>query len=137
VRRTALKRKPRRSRSAPEPDASLARRFWKSSVCRGGCVMCRAFPVARELRHELAADLRRVEGHHVIAKRHLKARGLHAHLWDTRNGLALCVYHHDRHERWMQRVPYELVPYDAFEFAAELGLDWMIPDDYPRGASDS
>jgi HNH endonuclease len=135
--RSALRRKRHRSRRQPEPDLSLARRYWKAAVCRGGCVMCRAFPVPRELRDDRAADFRVIEGHHVLAQRHLQREGLASRLWDTRNGMALCRYHHGRHERWMQRVPYELVPDDALEFADELGLLHVIDRDYPSAGQRS
>jgi hypothetical protein len=131
-----MKRKPlQRGRRKSQPlDEGLAKRYWKLAVCRGGCVMCRAFPVA-ELAATRQADLRRIEGHHVIAKRHLRREGFGGRLWDIRNGMGLCAYHHARHENWTQRVPFELVPYDAFEFAAEVGLDWIIEREYPERQS--
>lgn len=129
-----MQRKPLQRRRKRDPvDAEMAKRWWKLTVCRGGCIMCRAFPVSSELRAARLQDLRRIEGHHVLARRHLKAHGYHGRLWDTRNGLALCTYHHHRHEWGMQRVPYELVPDDALEFAAELELEWLIEREYPGG----
>jgi hypothetical protein len=135
MRRTPLRRKPRRSRRTPVADESLARRFWQTSVRRGGCVMCNSFPVPRALREGRLVDLRLIEAHHVLAKRHLKRRGHAGRLWDTRNGMGLCRYHHERHENWSQRIPYELVPADAHEFAAELTLDWLVEREYPRAQS--
>jgi hypothetical protein len=124
-----------RGRCSPPPaDEALARRYWRFAVIRGGCVMCKAYPLSRQQRAGREADIQRVEGHHVLAKRYLKARGLANRFWDTRNGLGLCSYHHARHERWMQRVPYELVPDDAIEFADEVGLLHLIEHDYPEGA---
>lgn len=132
MKRRPLTRKPKqRGRRAEPVDVTLAKRYWKLSVCRGGCVMCRHFPVdQRELGYR-TGDLRRIEGHHVLAQRHLKREGHAGRLWDTRNGMALCGYHHERHENWTQRVPYELVPVDALEFADELALLWLIEGEYP------
>jgi hypothetical protein len=128
-------RKPlQRGRRKAKVDEGMAKRYWKLAVCRGGCVMCRAFPVG-ELDATRAADLRRIEGHHVIAKRHLRREGHGGRLWDARNGMGLCAYHHQRHELRVQPVPYELVPEGAFEFAIELGLDWIIDREYPEGQS--
>lgn len=121
-----------RGRRKREPvDVGLQKRYWKMAVTRGGCIMCRAFPLAKKDRVGRLEDLRRIEGHHVLAKRHLKTRGLAGRLWDTRNGMGLCKYHHPRHESGMQRVPYELVPDDALTFAIECDLDWIIEREYP------
>lgn len=111
---------------------------WKATVCRGGCVMCRAFPdhVALELAHR--RDLVRIEGHHIIAQRHLKKEGFEDRLWDVRNGVGLCGYHHPRHEAFRQRIPRELLPPEVAAFAAELvndrhpdGLGWLLDKEYP------
>lgn len=118
--------------TAPAPDLALQKRYWKAAVCRGGCIMCSAFPVPPTLREGRRADFRRVEGHHVLAKRHLKREGFAGRLWDTRNGMGLCAYHHARHEARMQPVPYDLIPEGAFEFALELGLDWILEREYPE-----
>lgn len=45
--------------------------------------------------------------------------------------MGLCAYHHARHENWTQRVPYELLPGDALEFAEELDLLWLLEREYP------
>lgn len=133
MKRSALRRKPKqRNRTPPRVDDGLAKRFWKIAVCRGGCVMCKAFPAPPELRDGRMVDFRTVEGHHVLAKRHLKREGFTGRLWDTRNGMGLCRYHHQRHEHAIQRVPYALVPDCALEFAAELGLEHVVEREYPR-----
>lgn len=106
-------------------------REWRAATVRAGCVMCHHFPVDHATRHVHAADLRRIEAHHVLAQRHLKLRGLHEHLWDERNGLGLCSYHHARHERFTQRVPRALLPWAVHEFAAALRLDWLLDREYP------
>jgi hypothetical protein len=122
----------RMTRREVRVDERQQRRMWQMCVTRGGCVMCRAYPLTREQRAGREPELRRVEAHHITAKRHLKNHGLNSHMWDPRNGMGLCVYHHHRHEHWMQRVPYELVPDDAVEFADELGLLALLEHDYPE-----
>jgi hypothetical protein len=109
----------------------MSSRYWHMTVTRGGCVMCQAFPLKAHQKIGREADLRRIEGHHVLAKRHLRANGYSDRIWDVRNGMALCKYHHDRHERWMQRVPFALVPDDAVEFADELGLLPLLEGEHP------
>jgi hypothetical protein len=119
-----------RQRSYPIDDG-LQKRYWKMTVARGGCVMCYAFPLTADEKRGREADVARVEGHHVLAKRHLKVHG-HAHrYWDTRNGIGLCALHHHRHEWSLQSVPFRLLPDDALEFAAELDLLYVIENEYP------
>jgi hypothetical protein len=112
---------------------------WKRTVSRGGCVMCRAtagcIEPARELAHP--SDLRRIEAHHIITQQQLKREGFEAWLWDARNGMALCGWHHPRHHNYRQRVPRELLPAGVFAFAAELvsdrhphGLGWILDTEY-------
>jgi hypothetical protein len=132
VKRTALKRKPtQRNRRKSQPlDEMLAKRYWRAEVTRGGCVMCKAFPLTPQQRAGREAQIRRVEGHHVLAKRHLRNNGEGHRLWDTRNGIGLCTYHHHRHEHWMQRVPYGLIPDGALEFADEVDLLPLLDREY-------
>lgn len=128
-----MRRKPtQRKRTDPRVDEQLAKRYWKLTVCRGGCVMCRAFPVAPEDRRGREPDLRRIEGHHIVPKRWLRNTGYGSRLWDTRNGMGLCRYHHGRHELRMQPVPFDLLPDGAYEFAIEVELDWLVDDTYPQ-----
>lgn len=134
-RSATLKRRRRNPVSQGEfsPDEiARIKRHWKAAACRAGCVMCKAFPVPPELRNGRLADFRTIEGHHVLAQRHLKRNGHGDRLWDTRNGMGLCRYHHGRHESWMQRVPRELVAGDAMEFADEVGLIEQLWLDYPE-----
>lgn len=100
---------------------------WYIAVTRGGCVMCRAFPVPRELRRGRGPDLRRIQGHHILDRQHLP-RG---RLWDVRNGLGVCRYHHARHTHFVQRIPRALLPPAALEFAAEANLSARLDHDYP------
>lgn len=126
-----------RTRAKPPKPASerelewIAREAWKNKVGRLPCLMCRAFPVADNVREARAVDLRRREGHHVLAQRHLKREGLHGLLWDSDNGITLCAYHHHRHEKAIQRVPFRLLPGKAVLFATELGLLHHLEREYP------
>lgn len=115
--------------------------YWKMSVCRGGCVMCEAFPVGDELYGIRRALLCVVEAHHVIPKHILvderlmvrKSRAI-ASLsveYDERNGVGLCTYHHGRHTDWVQRMPRSLVPEETFEFADEHGILHRLDREYP------
>lgn len=61
-----------------------ARAEWRLQTIRGGCLMCRAFPVDDATRRDRAADLRRLEGHHVLRQQHLKRHGHVDKLWDPR-----------------------------------------------------
>lgn len=103
---------------------------WKRAVCRYGCHMCHAFPVDAYTRLMFEPDLRRIEGHHVLSKSFLKDSGLEAELWNVDNGMALCHYHHSRHELHSQRVPRELIPTAALAFAAKHGVSWRLVRDY-------
>lgn len=127
----STKPKQRGRRKSEPADVSLDRRYWKASATRGGCVMCKAFPLEPHERIGREADIRRIEGHHILAKRHLRVHGYEGRFWDTRNGLALCALHHHRHEFRMQPVPFGLLPDDALEFAAELELLYIIENEYP------
>lgn len=107
-------------------------RDWKREVTRGGCEMCHAFPVDEHVRRQRALDLRTIQGHHLIEQKRLKSRGLEAHLWDVRNGMGICVYHHTRHGDYIQRIPRELLAPAAHEFAEEVGLTWLLDHLYPE-----
>jgi hypothetical protein len=123
-----------RARYQPAPvDELLAKRYWKLTVCRGGCVMCHHYPLTREQAEGRRADLQRVEGHHIVPKQWLRSNGHGGRLWDTRNGMGLCRYHHGRHEARMQPVPRDLLPDGAWEFALELDVDWLLDNAYPEG----
>lgn len=101
---------------------------WHADVVAGGCVMCRAFPPSVD--SSLAFMVRRVQAHHVIPKERLKREGLHEYLWDRSNGIALCLYHHERHHGYNQRVPRSLVRHTE-PFAREHGLLALLDREYP------
>lgn len=73
-----------------------------------------------------------LQGHHVVERRALKRRGLEEHLWDKRNRMSLCERHHARHTTAVERIPYSAVPAEAHEFAAELGLTYLIDRYYKK-----
>lgn len=77
----------------------------------------------------------RVQGHHVVSKQALRRHGLHEHLWDVRNRLAVCARRHERHTTLSAPIAYGLLPSSAIEFAAELGLEWWLDRHYPREAA--
>lgn len=122
-----MRRTPRRK--SPDP---VAAGEWHRWVVREPCAMCRAFPPDAAARTHRAFELRRREAHHVVPAQTLRREHLDAHLYDERNGLSLCQYHHQRHENGTQRIPRAVLPAAAFEFAAELGLDWLIDRMYPE-----
>lgn len=72
-----------------------------------------------------------VQGHHVIYAQHLKREGLRGFLWDLRNQLSLCAVCHARHHQAVARVPRDLLTVNNHEFAAELGLSWLLRREYP------
>lgn len=125
---STLARRPKARKTPEERAASIA---WHRAVCRGGCVMCRAQRPSKEVYADYGFELRHIEAHHVIAKRHLRTFGQWEHRWDERNGIALCTYHHRRHENHVQRVPRGVLPADALAFARELSLMSLLDREYP------
>lgn len=85
-----------------------------------------------------AAALRRIceqrsggllDAHHLIPKQVLKREfphGVNDLLMDPRNGVLVRRYHHDALEARAAVIPKALLPADALEFVAELGLDWYV-----------
>lgn len=51
---------------------------------------------------------------------------------DPRNGMPLSELAHTRHERALERVPYDKLKPCHRLFAAELGLDWYLDRTYPK-----
>jgi hypothetical protein len=76
-----------------------------------------------------------MEAHHVLPKSKLKDLGITAHedLYDERNGVGLCEYHHARHTNYAPggRMPRELVPESVYDFAAEHTIEFLIDAEYP------
>lgn len=70
--------------------------------------------------------------HHLITQQQLRNRHLSDFAWDVRNGMWLCYRAHRRHHSGHERIPYELIPARAHEFAEELGLAWILDRFYPK-----
>ena len=113
MKRTPLRR-PRR-----KPAGAIMADLWRDGL--GPCAMRGTTACSGPL-----------QGHHVIEKRALRRRGLDEHLWDKRNRMSLCDHHHAQHTVAHKRIPYDLVPASALEFADELGLTYLIERYYPR-----
>lgn len=89
---------------------------WKIEVCAAGCQV-----------HDDPRDCEGpVEGAHLIPQSALKARGMHAHLWDRRNGLSVCRRVHTESDSGKLRFPVEKIPPEAWEFAAWLNLTYLL-----------
>lgn len=129
------------ARDAPESARIVhdhdAARAWNAQARREGCVLCAHEPPDDEVRRTRGWDLATPAGHHVVPRQDLKRWGLHRLLWDVRNMLPLCRYHHDRHEYTPgARVPRALLLPRNFEFADEIGARFVLEDDdvYPLAA---
>lgn len=135
MKKTALKRRTNSERKADrELRKRLAQAFHRA-VTRGSCVMCANQVLAPEVKRDFAADLRKREAHHVLSKEDLKReRGLTELddlMWAPDNGVCLCSYHHQRHEKYVERFTRRLVPKAAVLFAATLDLSWLLDREYP------
>jgi hypothetical protein len=75
------------------------------------------------------------EAHHLLTQQQLRKRGLSDVAYDVRNGMGLCNRHHRRHTRAVERIPFAVLPERAHEFAAELGLGWLLDRYYPKEAA--
>lgn len=51
---------------------------------------------------------------------------------DPRNGMPLSELAHHRHERALERVPFDRLKPCHRQFAAELGLTWYLDRTYPK-----
>lgn len=116
VKRTPLKRGRRR-----KPAAVIERDLWRHDL--GPCRVCYQLGLACS---------GPVQGHHVLTQQALRKRGFEEFLWDKRNRLATCEGAHMRHHTRIRPIPRELLPDSAFEFAAELGLTWLLERVYPE-----
>lgn len=129
--RQALKQQEKRD---DEVRTAAAKRVWRASVS-GVCAMCAAErhggakvePLTPGIRENFHNDLVRFEGHHLIQKGDLKRMGYPPEVrYDLRLQLTLCVYHHERHEHYVERVPRELYPPVVWKFAVEHDLVWLL-----------
>lgn len=108
-----------RSRQSP-----VARAWWQAVAHRKVCAVC--------------GSTHKVQGHHVISQQVLRRlarkHGLDvlALLWDKRNGVAVCEDCHVAHTTAKKRIPRRCIPLPAQEFAAELGVSYLIEKEYPE-----
>lgn len=129
-----------RAKTEREQEGPLSPEEWRSAVwasAAGRCTVTRT----------RAADVddRRFHAHHAVPKDELRARGLHAHVWDPRNGVWLLADVHMRHEFPgvnAQRVPREVLPASVWQFAEEMdatdGTSWateMVRRTHPAAGS--
>lgn len=70
-------------------------------------------------------DFQRDDCHHPLEKRLLRARGLHAHVWDPRNAVFVKAYIHTGHTFEGKKIPREALPDAVWEFAEEIG-PWAV-----------
>jgi hypothetical protein len=134
VKRTRLYRKSRLRRKGivnkpyiPKHDPGrLAFRI--AVLAKGGCVLA-----GRE-GHICSGPL---DPHHVVEKATLRKRGLVSELWNPDNGIAVCRKAHDDHTTRFRPLPADVLPAEAHEFAARLGLTHLIDRIYPRPAEDT
>lgn len=94
--------------------------YWKQTIIRRGCAMCRHACPPADIQASRRADISRLQAHHILSQQDIKRERFHDALLDERNGLCLCVYHHQRHEARTEAVPRGVLPAAVFEFAAEL-----------------
>jgi hypothetical protein len=141
VKRSQIRRKPRRTAAergkefkARSIALAASRVAFKREVTARGCVMCANEQLGDQVRRDFAVDLAKRDAHHVITKRQLKDSGLDEWsplLWDPANGVCLCSYHHQRHHKYVQRLPRRLVPIAAVRWAAAIGLAALMDREYP------
>lgn len=86
------------------------------------------------------ADDPRFHAHHILAADQLRKRGLHAFVWDARNGLWIAEQPHMAHEHagGRHRIRREQLPASVWLFAGELdvlaGTEWAtakLEREYP------
>ena len=118
MKRTALKARRKPSLSAQE---RLQAAEWRSGM--GSCQVCRY--------EALSGCLGPVQPHHVVEAKTLKKRGLREYLYDVRNRLPVCEWRHEQHTTRFKPIPRSLIPSSAEEFAAELGLTYLLDRYYP------
>lgn len=95
---------------------------WKIEVCAAGC----------QIHDHPRECVGPVQGAHLISQQALKKRGLEAHLWDRRNGIAVCEKAHMRNDAAIERFPAARIPAEAWEFAAWLGLTYLLERTYGK-----
>jgi len=120
--RASSRRRPKRPLEGP-----LTPEEWIVAVAKASDLRCKI----TNTRARDAFDPR-FHGHHPLPKRELRARGLHAHVWDPRNGVWVLARLHEQHEapgvRPEHRIARQVLPASVWEFCAELdaidGTHW-------------
>lgn len=112
VKRSPLKRKPRRTSRAPAE--------WTAGLRWTPCEACR--------------QARSVHAHHIVTAQECRRSG--APLWDLRNRMLLCFDCHAQHHarRRVLRLPDD---HPVHEFAAEHGLTWWVERAYWHEGEDA
>lgn len=117
MKRSAIKRKPRKRRHDPELAAA-----WFMTVLAKNHGRC------------IVTGVKATEAHHVIPKGWLWNRrwdfdDIQAVMWDPRNGVPLAHRVHERHTgatKSESKIPRYALPAEAFEFAEEHGITWKL-----------
>jgi hypothetical protein len=91
------------------------------------CLMCKHHPAPASVREARPQDFDWLQAAHILPKRDLAGDEKSA----PANGLVLCVWHHNRNDRWIERVPRELLPAEAVAWAESKGLLWQLDREYP------
>lgn len=104
-------------------------------------VLKREFPYGAYLYEDGSVDRVLAAHRRVIAPNAEEVNGvlvvsLDRILWDPRNGVPLGRWHHDQVEQCRRVIPRAVMPSGVEEFAAELGLGWLLDRTYGvRGAA--
>jgi len=107
---------------AADPELQGRQEAFKRIVTRNGCQI-----------HDDPLDCEYpIQACHLIPKSALKKRGLKEYFWDPRNALGACYKAHRRSDAGLERFPVERIPDAAWDFATELGLDYMLENLYGK-----
>lgn len=126
LQRAARKGAAERRRREREKEGPLSPAEWRAATGASAGLRCTVTGTR-------AADVddRRFHAHHAVPKDELRARGLHAHVWDPRNGVWVLADVHMRHEYPgvnAQRILAAQLPASVWEFAEEMdatdGTQW-------------
>ena len=140
MKQTPLQRKPPRylSRELRALERRLKSR-WAAYARTRPCVVCGAAHLASPRGTQVL-----IEGHHVVEKQELKSAAREFKLddeatlrlvWDLRNNLSLCRFHHAQHTHWRRRLTRREVlaaAPKAQQFSFEIGRGWYIHRNYPE-----
>lgn len=127
--RTEFKRDPAKAlaakRAVRAAEGPLSPAEWREQVYELSGRTC----VVSGSRANDAADPR-FHAHHCVSADALRQRGLHAYVWDARNGVLVTAEVHMAHEHQggEKRIPRSKLPASVWEFARELdrlaGTGW-------------